>query len=204
MYRLLIGLMLISIHLSVSAEKVSLSTIKLQGTIPQHVSFDVDDLDANGSKSLFGGGGEGISLDSATFAAGYVEIPDAIKLTGINANVPVYLQVRNKGWTVPKHYNSIRGGKNKDGSDEQLRMKVTHFSKEAGTLEPQGTFGSKFTALSNKPANLVKIGEIDSQGRHTGVRNGEVEVDMRIYIDSTYDVPGGYGVDLEVTIAPQT
>lgn len=185
------------------AAETHVSTIKLQGTIPQAVSVTVNDLDNNSSKLIFGEDGAVTSVQTTHFEDGSFEVPEAVTLSNIYTNVPVFLRLRNKGWTVPATYNTANGTKSADGNDAQLLLKVRRSQKDEGILEVVGNFDTEYGAIGKDPVNVLKLGGIDSQGKYTGLRNGQVQLDTKIVLDPIYDVPGHYSVELEITVAEQ-
>ena len=184
-------LVLFSIFFLKLAEAQESQTIKLQGVVPVYIDFRL----SGPTDAATGAGGPN------PFDIGALEIPGAIRFEDVNVNRPMYFKIRNKGWTLPRHYNPRIGSKSLDGTDGDLQLKCVSMSSERGKMEVMGGFGSDFVAVTATPQPFLQLGDIDSHNYYHGLVNGTAVIDARILLDPLRDPPGTYEVELELMIA---
>jgi hypothetical protein len=199
--RIITTLLVLGICFSVwdiHADANSIKSFKLKGFIGDHFYLALDNLDEPDAYVIFD------EVTEADYDNGFIDTADAIQISKIRSNSPVWLKISNKGWTLPAAYDS-NGPKQTDGSDSELLLRVNSDSitTKRGFMRASGAFATGFTAVSNNAASVLQIGEVTKDGARKGVVNGSVDLDARVLLDQLYDAPGEYSVDLELTIGAQ-
>jgi hypothetical protein len=177
----------------------SAATFNITGTVGSHVTLTVQDLDGSSSKNLFA------DVAEADFDNGYIEVLDAIQVRDIRSNKPVYLKIKNNGWTLPAEYDSDAGSKKPAGTDSDFTIKIDTgtLTSTSGNFTVEGSYGSSFVAVTSTAGQMLKLGQTTGTGKKQGMKGGSVDIDTRIVLDPVYDIPGSYSVELEITIADQ-
>ena len=175
------------------------SNFHLNGNIPTHTNLNIQDLDGSDTKQLFA------SVTDTQFQAGEIEITDAIQFRNIVSNDAVFLRIANKGWSLPTGYDTANGTKKTDGSDAHFLIQVNSgtLTASAGALTIEGSFGAQYVAVSDTPQQFLKLGEVTAGSKRRGMANGSADIDAKIVLDTVYDVPGTYSVELELTVTAQ-
>lgn len=176
----------------------SVANFHINGNIPTHTNLNVQDLDGSSAKQIFS------TVSSGEFSAGEIVVSDAIQLRNIVTNSPVYLQITNNGWTLPAGYDGTNGPKKTDGSDSHFLLQVNSgtLSASSGNISIEGNFGTQYVAVTNSAQNMLKLGDVSGSNR-MGMANGSADIDAKVMLDTVYDIPGTYSVELELTITAQ-
>lgn len=173
-------------------------TFTLTGRIEPQTELTVSNLDPSDSSQMFS------DVTAQNMADGFITISAAVQLSGVSTNSPVFLKVKNLGWTtLPGDYDTSNGSKKADGSGSDLQFKVDTGSLSAtGPIAAEGGYASNYTAVNNTAANILKLGDIVG-GVKTGMTGGSGNFDAKVLLSPVYDIPGDYGVEVELSIAAQ-
>lgn len=182
-----------------SLAALTTSNFHLNGSIPTHTNLAIQGLDGSDAKQLFA------SVTDAQFQAGEILVSDAIQFRNIVSNDAVFVRIANKGWTLPAEYDAANGTKKADGSDNHFLIQVNSgtLTASAGAIGIEGSFGGQYVAVSNTPQQFLKLGEVTAGSKRRGMANGSADIDAKIVLDTVYDVPGTYSVELELTVTAQ-
>ena len=161
-----------------AADETDTANSIIGGTIPELCQIAVSG-DVSGLLSLAQDG----SGESA-YDAGYVESTASAVTVRVDANKTWKLSVKynGAGWTCPGSYNK---------AETDLTVKITN--TPTGTI--QNSAGTYFSPTASDTEIL----------NHTaGVQDNDVEVQMRVDLDWTADIPGAYSITLVYTVETTT
>ena len=181
------------------AEATTIKTFQLKGSIGQHISMDILDLDGLDTKVLF------TDVTTSDFDNGYIIVENAIQMRNIRSNEPIVLKIKNNGWLLPTHYDTSSGAKTSNGVDSEFQIQVDNssVSSSRGTMEVLHPYYDNFTAVTNAAGDMVRIGNVTASGKKQGLIGGSIDIDAKMLLDPVFDIPGDYQVQLELTVASQ-
>ncbi len=170
----------------------------LEGTIGSHTSINVRNLTA-GTKVIF------TDVTPSNFNNGFINSNNAIRLNNIVSNVPVFVLIANKGWTLPAGYDTTNGPKKAAGTDSEFLIKVDAGSVTAssGAIGVENGYDAAYIAVTDTPGQFLKLGEVTGGGVRKGMAGGVCDIDGRVLLDAAYDIPGTYSLALEITVSAQ-
>ncbi|MBB63831.1 MAG: hypothetical protein CMO81_02085 [Waddliaceae bacterium] len=175
-----------------------LTRLRLKGRIPVVTSLSINgDEQKNGTaftKRLE------VLVDAADIARGSIIIIDALRLGDIQANLPVYLEMRAKDWQLNNPIVDRLGFFTPDPQSKAIEVRVARLERESGTLL---AVQEGFNRLDEVAGKILQVGQVSSEGYYSGLRGGQAELDLRIPLDPSSDLPGLYRLDLEILVSPQ-
>jgi len=157
-----------------AADDVDTQNSTVAGTIPELCQIGIAG-DLSGLLSLTQDG-----TGESSYDTGYVQSTATATTLTLDANKSWSLGVHysGAGWTCPGTYD-------KDETDLQILI----------TNVPTGTIQNSYDALRSPP------GAKEAMLSHTaGVSNNSVEIQTRVLLDWTQDIPGAYSITLVYTM----